>query len=455
MKKTILAIFAIALLVSCKTEKKVDYALLSGKITNPNGPNLFIINGLGEKQKEISVEKDGTFKDTIFNVDGYYNLNDGRETTAIYLKNGYNLTLNLDTKEFDETITYTGEGEKPNNYLAHKFMANEKDLGAPKELYALEEADFLKKVNDFKAGLEDKLKELPNDFKAAEKKVLTYENAIKLSQYEGYHQFLTKKNDFKVSENFPNPTEGISLDNEEDFENIQSYQQLVSNNFFSKIRTKVSETKKPFQEVAIEEIKSIKKGKIQAKLLEFLSSSVRGTSPEDVKLYDAIMELSTDDKLKDKLKKEMEAHKKLAKGNASPTFENYENYKGGTSSLKDFEGKYVYVDVWATWCGPCKREIPFLQKIEKQYHGKNIAFVGISVDRENDKEKWKQMIADKNMSGVQLFADKDWSSNFVRSYGIKGIPRFILIDPKGNIVSANAPRPSDPKLIELFKEVGL
>ena len=129
-------------------------------------------------------------------------------------------------------------------------------------------------------------------------------------------------------------------------------------------------------------------------------------------------------------------------GQKSPTF-NYENHKGGTTSLDDFKGKYVYVDVWATWCGPCRAEIPYLKKLEEHYHGKkDIVFVSISIDQAKDHDKWKKFVSDKELGGVQLFADKDWNSDFVKGYQINGIPRFIIIGPKGEIVNADAPRPS-------------
>jgi len=142
-------------------------------------------------------------------------------------------------------------------------------------------------------------------------------------------------------------------------------------------------------------------------------------------------------------------------GQPSPKFENFENYDGSTTSLNDLKGKYVYIDIWATWCGPCKYEIPFLKKVEKKYHDKNIHFVSISCDKQRDKEKWKKMIADKDLGGIQLITDNDFNTSFISEYRIKGIPQFILIDPQGNIVKANAPRPSDEKLIELFNKLGI
>ncbi|NNC50380.1 MAG: TlpA family protein disulfide reductase [Flaviramulus sp.] len=158
----------------------------------------------------------------------------------------------------------------------------------------------------------------------------------------------------------------------------------------------------------------------------------------------------------------------LPKGAPSPIFENYENYKGGTTSLTDLKGKYVYVDVWATWCGPCKAEIPSLKKLEKEYHGKNIHFLSLSIDDGRGyraetkeaaaalaKEGWKKMIAEKELGGIQLLAPNAWQSQFVQDYKINGIPRFILIDPSGNIVDADAPRPSSEGIIELFNELNI
>lgn len=161
--------------------------------------------------------------------------------------------------------------------------------------------------------------------------------------------------------------------------------------------------------------------------------------------------------LDDQRKQQFEIHEKLGKGKPSPKFENYKNYEGGTASLEDFEGSYVYIDIWATWCVPCIVEMPFMREIEKEYEGKNIKFIGLSVDTEDHEDKWRKMIVNKDLAtgATQLLADNDMQSEFIQNYYINAIPRFILLDPKGNIVSYDAPRPSEDKLKDLLNSLDI
>lgn len=123
----------------------------------------------------------------------------------------------------------------------------------------------------------------------------------------------------------------------------------------------------------------------------------------------------------------------------------YPDIDGKMVSLSDFKGKVVVVDVWATWCGPCKKEIPHLKKLEKEMEGRqDIVFLVVSVDKAKDKNTWKEMIKSEQLGGIHLFADG--FSAIAESYQITAIPRFMVFDKCGNIVSTNAPRPSDPQL---------
>ncbi|MBA6156029.1 TlpA family protein disulfide reductase [Tenacibaculum sp. S7007] len=453
MKKIIFVLIVLTI-ISCNKEEK-NYVLFSGKIENPNSNLLSIINSSNKKVREITVSDTGVFSDTIFDANGYFRFSDSKESSSIYLKDGYDITLNMNAKEFDETITYTGKGSNENNFLAQKYLTIEK-YGSPTKLFLLEEANYLNKINDQKTELLNSLSsDLDNDFVESEKTNLKYDHILKAKQYERAHAYFTKNKDFKVSKNFPDLAKDLKYDNEKDYKTSSAYKNLVGRNFYKTVREKSEKDSIPFQEAAIAFIENVKSPEIKNGLLTSVARDVSSGNPKSGDLYESIMRLSTDEDFKTKLTEKYNLIKKLAKGSESPTFENYENYAGGTTSLNDLKGKYVYVDVWATWCGPCKREIPSLKKIEKQYHDKNIEFVSISIDVKKDHNLWTEMVKEKELTGVQLFSDNDWNSKFVKGYGINSIPRFILIDPDGKIINANAPRPSNKALIELFNELNI
>ncbi len=335
MKKIVIIVSAVLLMVSCKPEAPKDYVTLSGTITNPNSDSLIV----AQRQilKTIKVNEDGTFSDTLKVNPGTYVLFDGAEQAMVYLKNGFDLNLTVNTGEFDETLNFKGNGAEENNYLAAVALLQESVI-EDEAMFQLEKPKFEEKVKEIDAK----------------------------------------------------------------FQNLLTESKIVDTAFVAS----------------------------QKKQINGLTSYLSGSYEEKQYLLTV-----------------------LAKGKSSPKFEDYENFKGGTTSLDDLKGKFVYVDVWATWCGPCKREIPFLKEVEKAYHGKNIEFVSISIDVAKDHAKWKDMVAEKELGGIQLFADKDWNSDFIKAYQINAIPRFLLIDPDGNIVSSNAPRPSSKDLITLFDEL--
>jgi peroxiredoxin len=139
-----------------------------------------------------------------------------------------------------------------------------------------------------------------------------------------------------------------------------------------------------------------------------------------------------------------------AKGEKAYNF-SYPNLSGKNVSLVDLKGKVVLVDTWATWCRPCLAEIPHLKKLEEELKGKNIAIVSISMDEEKDQQKWKDYVVKENLGGIQLYAKG--FSEFAKYYKINAIPRFLVFDQEGKIVTVDAPRPSTPELKELLLKV--
>ena len=114
-----------------------------------------------------------------------------------------------------------------------------------------------------------------------------------------------------------------------------------------------------------------------------------------------------------------------------------------------FPGKYKFIDLWATWCAPCKAEIPYLQQLEAEFQGKEIEFISISIDK--NRKKWKDYVRKHQLGGVQLWAG-DWSY-LPEELHVGSIPRFILIDKEGNWVDTEAFRPSNPALKKLLKNL--
>jgi thiol-disulfide isomerase/thioredoxin len=113
---------------------------------------------------------------------------------------------------------------------------------------------------------------------------------------------------------------------------------------------------------------------------------------------------------------------------------------GNMVNLNSFKGKVIFIDTWATWCGPCKEQLPFLKELEASYkNDTGIVFAGISIDREKDKEKWKKMIRTENLPGIQLF--DDFGKQFRNPMMIESIPRFLLIDKNGNWIEVRCPKP--------------
>ena len=114
-------------------------------------------------------------------------------------------------------------------------------------------------------------------------------------------------------------------------------------------------------------------------------------------------------------------------------------------------GKFTYIDVWATWCGPCCKEIPFMEKLVVKYKDNpKVQFLSISIDQ--NKDAWLKKLEKDNPQWPQFILQGEDESRFSKDWGISGIPRFIMINPDGTIYDADASRPSDTRTTEIIDE---
>lgn len=441
MKKYL--IFLVFLFISCS---KVPNARItfSGNIKNNSEDILKVSNYNSTLKQQIPIDSLGNFKGLVeVETDGYYFFQVGQSYTTVRFKKGQNVHVSIDASDFFKSIIYSGDLKKENNYNVSKSKLRANLVGDTKEYFVVPLNDFLPKIEKTRDTLFSLLanSELSQKDTELEKRLIKYEY---LQTYNNYKKFYNyhKKVDPVLPDDYFDPILGMNTDDDEIFRYSRAYRNLIIENFRLSSKIALSkDTSLTIIDFVKNKISDLKSADIREQIASMLIREIKEENENIDNDYDKIMTLLASDRMKEKLTLRYKSAITTTSGTASVDF-NYENFDGGSISLHELRGKLLYIDVWATWCGPCIKEMPALKELVKEYAKKDIEFVSISIDGKNDYDKWKKMVPEKNVGGIQLYDAEGLDSDFMKAFSVSLIPRFMMIDSEGKIITAKAPRPS-------------
>ncbi|WP_430974335.1 redoxin family protein [Sunxiuqinia rutila] len=128
--------------------------------------------------------------------------------------------------------------------------------------------------------------------------------------------------------------------------------------------------------------------------------------------------------------------------------DNYKNLNSLSDCFMQLKGKKIYVDIWSTSCAPCKEEFEYNEKLKETLNNKGVDILYISLDGDQNQDRWKDMIKYYNLRGNHIRANQKLKTDLREKLGSFGIPRYLIIDEQGNIINRDAPRPSNLKKLE-------
>jgi len=384
----------------------------------------------------------------------YYNCSIGKQNARLYLLPGDRLNIAVDYNNFDSTLSFNGPGSRANNYLIQQFLIDRKYFKSIKEKFTLlpgKFRDITDKIYNAKNSLLDSYgfdKRRYADFLKIERAKILYAFTRDRLKYKENFQYFTKTKAPRLQNDYYSFIRMIDFNDTslmkyaiyretlEKYIEVQSQRELLK---ISEIRNdELVETK-----VILQLLKQTFQNRIIYNWLlkKFMEDQIAQFKMNDSLMKEIQMNYVDNDEIFQKLNLQYQKSRQLQKGKRAPNFMVY-TAGGDTVKLADFKGKFVYIDVWSTYCGPCIREMPEFLALSKEYPDNQIEFLCISID--NKKEHWLNFIKKRKLQGTQLFAGGR-HSDFSNDYLIEEIPRNILIDNEGKIINARADRPMDIK----------
>jgi thiol-disulfide isomerase/thioredoxin len=387
-------------------------------------------------ERMVIPDTEGNFQIT-FKVasPNYYRL--GRN--ILYLSPGDNLIVSIDYKT-PVNAEFQGKGSLANLYLkatpfpkAGSYM----EAGKNAKPTAKETVDFILETARIKKAELDKLKGVTAEFKRLETGRIKADtiNSL-LGGRISFYRPKTPKETLEIYEaEYQKLSEEAIANYRKDFVDF-SLMKLVVYRDIAESLIKYSSNKIDAQKISD-----------WTKASSLVSSMSKIDDKNELKKYSPEIAAIRTVQYRDAVRQRLDGLLKFGKGDPAIDFTAID-LNGKPVNLVNLKGKVIYLDLWATWCGPCLQEMPFFEKLKQKYKDNNdIAFVSLSID--DDTALWEKSVSNRKADGLQWLI----SRNKLLDYDVVGIPRTIIIDKSFKVVNLNAPVPSSKETEKMIEEI--
>lgn len=385
------------------------------------------------------------------------NLDHGNNQISLYLEPGDSIHISFDNWDMENTLQLSGTSRsvQQNKYLINLQKEMQPYLSGNNSMHYfrdLNETEYAQHAEELKNKQERFFKNygknttFSKSFERYAMAEINYTWASSLLNYPAYHQFFNnRETPLILDEKYYRFLRKVKYKELVDL-NSSAYRDFLDAFINYKLENSsksVNVLHRYFYKNRIEVIKQELSGDALHYMLAqtFISAYQRGQLFDLARYVELFLESAALESYKDSVDKLYKIASTLRPGQIAPTFQ-LETLDGKLISFDDLKGKVLYIDFWATWCGPCKKEIEHAKKLKERFSSDEVIFVYISLDDEKDKDMWQWFVQQNNIEGLHLIAKGGFNSEIAKAYNITGVPTFYLIDQDGKIASNTPKRPS-------------
>ena len=453
MKRIVLFLTAAAAALGCSGPNSVgaedQQTSISFKVEDPRAREVVLV--YDGQMKSVALDEDGEAQLDIDGWDALYaKLYYGRNFKYVYFEKGDDVTVTFKGNDFRNTFSFDGDKASAVEYLNRVKLTP-----LPDEDYALPFEEYytriLAKEKDAVNLLEANALEGVGNFLHMEKGRIRYAYGATLLMHPVGHRMMARNMFYAPSKEYYDVLESYLVEDEA-WVDLEEYRAFVVE--AAHVLDAPNRDVTDLYQKTVAQMKYIaarfRSVKVRNALLHNLAATyVDRHGIDDIQeLENIYFTYVKEEALLADYKAKFDKWDLSRPGKPSPEISAVD-IDGKQWTLADFRGKYVYIDMWATWCAPCRREMPYLKDLEEKFKDAQIVFLGLSTD--SDKSKWEAMVRKGEMTGVQLYLGPQ--SAFQKAYQIDGIPRFILLDKEGKIINNNMSRPSEQATAAALEEL--